>query len=296
VADGHGGRNRPDTSDSNVADYYEGSRMEDHVGDGHPRNKPSETVRTEINQRSSRRESQVTDDPERNMQQLVANSLAAIQEDDVDFRIDDAENIHPPPADATTADDLSTTIRQMPTDQTIRAVEKCKMCRERIYPHNDRFKCTECRRSYHKQEDCSGLTIKQGKNLDRSTWRCEDCIEREAERNKPRPPDEEAIIYQLKTSKDESKQAEPIKILQWNTDNIKTKIVELRTLLEKTKVDIFVIQETKLIISDKTPTIPGYTIIRKDRWQSKGSKYNRGGGMLLGLKNNTPYTGVRLDM
>ena len=90
-----------------------------------------------------------------------------------------------------------------------------------------------------------------GKILDRSKWRCEDCMEIEAERLKPRPPDEEPIVYQLKTPKDADKQAEPIKILQWNTDNIKTKIMELIDLLKKSKVDIFVIQETKLIITDK---------------------------------------------
>ena len=134
------------------------------------------------------------------------------EEDEVDFGIDDPENIHLPSTDAATtataapastanaetattaataetveiADDSTTAAHQVTSDQPteaatpddpsttvqqIPAVEKCKMCRKRIYPHNDRFRCTECRRSYHKQEDCSGLTIKMGKILDRSKWR-----------------------------------------------------------------------------------------------------------------------------
>ena len=47
--------------------------------------------------------------------------------------------------------------------------------------------------------------------------------------------------------------------------------------MKKEKVDVFVIQETKMIKADKTPTIAGYTIERKERDQEIGNETNRGG-------------------
>ena len=65
-------------------------------------------------------------------------------------------------------------------------------------------------------------------------------------------------------------------ILQWNADAITAKIQPLRDYLIEMNVDIFLIQETKLVKKDKTPTFPGYTILRKDRRQFKGKENNRG--------------------
>ena len=61
-------------------------------------------------------------------------------------------------------------------------------------------------------------------------------------------------------------------------------------------VDIFLIQETKLVKKDKTPTFPGYTILRKDRRQFKGKENNRGGGLLIGVKEKTPFRQAKIDL
>jgi len=61
-----------------------------------------------------------------------------------------------------------------------------------------------------------------------------------------------------------------LKILQLNIDSILSKIEELKEFIKKNDIDIFMIQETKLIKNDKTPRIPGYTVERKDRVQPKG--------------------------
>ena len=44
-----------------------------------------------------------------------------------------------------------------------------------------------------------------------------------------------------------------------------------------------------MISRDKTPIIPGYIIIRKDRKQRAGQKKTRGGGLLMGIKDTIPF-------
>ena len=56
-----------------------------------------------------------------------------------------------------------------------------------------------------------------------------------------------------------------ITFLQLNVDSLKAKVVELRELLKKEKVDVFLLQETKLRRKEKTPQFPGYSIYRKER-------------------------------
>ena len=74
------------------------------------------------------------------------------------------------------------------------------------------------------------------------------------------------------------------------------KIEELRSVVKETNADIFAIQETKMICTDKDPNFPGYTIVRKDRWQTRGSKYCRGGGLMLGIKKKVPFGRVTNDI
>ena len=56
-----------------------------------------------------------------------------------------------------------------------------------------------------------------------------------------------------------------LRILQWNADSIKTKLPELQALLSKYKVDICMIQETKLKKTDDLPKFQGYSVERHDR-------------------------------
>ena len=66
----------------------------------------------------------------------------------------------------------------------------------------------------------------------------------------------------------------------------------MRDIIKKNDIDIFLIQETKLIKSDKTPKIPGYTIERKDRVQPKGKEKDRGGGLITGVRKTIPYKSI----
>ena len=60
-------------------------------------------------------------------------------------------------------------------------------------------------------------------------------------------------------------------------------------------MDIWCIQETKLIEKDKTPHKQGYTVIRKDRKQAMRRESNRGGGLLMGIKEEIPYKVVQKE-
>ena len=93
---------------------------------------------------------------------------------------------------------------------------------------------------------------------------------------------------------------EKLNILQWNADAISTKQDELRIFLKEKSIDLFLIQETKIIEKDKKNPIenkfPGYRVLKKNREQVKGKDNNRGGGLLIGIKENVPFRRVKLDI
>ena len=49
-------------------------------------------------------------------------------------------------------------------------------------------------------------------------------------------------------------------------------------------------KETKLVKNDETPRFPGFAVERKNREQPPGEENNRGGGLMIGIKDNIPYT------
>ena len=61
-----------------------------------------------------------------------------------------------------------------------------------------------------------------------------------------------------------------LKILQHNINGIHSKTEELLEYMEKNKIKIAAIQETKLTSKSKPKKTPGYTLLRKDRGTNKG--------------------------
>ena len=63
------------------------------------------------------------------------------------------------------------------------------------------------------------------------------------------------------------------------------------------EIDVFFIQETKLIKKDKIDSkLPAYTIKRGDRLLPKGKESNRGGGVLVGIKKGIPFRPAHIDL
>ena len=62
---------------------------------------------------------------------------------------------------------------------------------------------------------------------------------------------------------------DPFTILQFNTNGIGNKQVELGDFLERHKVKVAVIQESKRTLNSRTPNIQNFTTVRKDRDQGQ---------------------------
>ena len=81
-----------------------------------------------------------------------------------------------------------------------------------------------------------------------------------------------------------------IKVMQLNINGLTSKIDELKELLDRPNMDIDVItlQETKLKKTSKTPKIPYFTAVRKDR------PHRTGGGLMTYIKNDIIFTDIKI--
>ena len=176
------------------------------------------------------------------------------------------------------------------------AKKKCKICTNIIKKGADHLICTVCKNTIHKKEDCSDVTATGMRTLNRSIWQCRGCIEAETERENRRnrtDHDGEEVEYVMQDGK--NMEERELRILQWNADTLSTRKEELRQALKDHKVDIFLVQETKMTKSSKVPKFPGYTIINKPRHQVAGDESNRGGGLLTGIRKTVPYKEIRTN-
>ncbi len=119
--------------------------------------------------------------------------------------------------------------------------------------------CSSCHTTFH--HSCSGLTRDaDAAALARTSWICRPCTTTPSQlRQGP-----------LQTNRLVSKPANRVsqsalRILQWNADGLSTKVHELRQRHPLEKIDICLIQETKLNSKDPTPAFPGFSAIRQDR-------------------------------
>ena len=77
-------------------------------------------------------------------------------------------------------------------------------------------------------------------------------------------------------------------ILQWNCDYLATKIDELESLVGREKVDVLMIQETKLGVADRTPNLLNFTAVRRDS-KGSGAYQSRGGGLIMYIRNDLSF-------
>ena len=73
-------------------------------------------------------------------------------------------------------------------------------------------------------------------------------------------------------------------VLQLNANGIGNKLTELEVVLEKNKVKVAVIQESKLSPKSKNPCIQNYITVRKDR------SHGQGGGMLIFMHRSITFS------
>ena len=169
---------------------------------------------------------------------------------------------------------------------------KCHFCKGKLYSTKDYLDCKHCPLQWHKQDACSGMTRKQRENLERETWKCLLCQQEEADASPDNNTNPDTAEGEFKGSKFTS--VRKLKILQLNIENLRTNVDELTVFLQKHKIDIFAIQETKLIAGDPDPVIPGYAVRRKDRTPEPGCTPTHGGGLLTGIKIKIPFHPVEI--
>ncbi|MES9973890.1 MAG: reverse transcriptase family protein, partial [Candidatus Thiodiazotropha sp.] len=81
-----------------------------------------------------------------------------------------------------------------------------------------------------------------------------------------------------------------LQIVQWNANGILRELPLLEDYLERHRVDIACVQETKLLPRDQTPHLKQFTAVRQDR-QIQGEA--RGGGLLIYVRKDIPYKVVQ---
>ena len=142
---------------------------------------------------------------------------------------------------------------------------KCLQCKGAIREGVRRAQCLECQQLSHR--GCTGLTKSaMDPVLDSNNWMCHRCTAK--------------VYWRSKEPK--------LRIMQWNADGINTKIAELNHFVNEHKIDVVIIQETKLTENKPTPKLYGYACVRSDR---PGSEFP-GGGLITYIKHNVAYRKV----
>jgi hypothetical protein len=113
-------------------------------------------------------------------------------------------------------------------------------------------------------------------------WECTSCIENQAQ-DAVKHPEVSPVSSQERVGGVRC----GLQVLQLNLDGIGTAIPDVISLVrEDPGLDVLLLQETKLIPANPTPTLPGYSAIRLDQPPGGG----RGGGRLLTyVKADIPF-------
>ena len=168
----------------------------------------------------------------------------------------------------------------------------CFICKKMIKATDRRMECSRCKKETHLKEGCSGETRKAIAGIEMENWVCPRCTdveaEREARKNREDNPEQE-IEFVVGGKLD----MEQVRVLQWNADSFAAKKDEFKQVIQKNKIDIFLVQETKMTAQDKVPVLPGYTILSKPRSQPRGKENVRGGGVMMGIRNTIPYREIK---
>jgi hypothetical protein len=121
------------------------------------------------------------------------------------------------------------------------------------------------------------LTWKRSKN-----WESTSCIDNQA-RDAVNDPE----VNPVSSPGHESGARRGLQVLQGNVHGIGTAIADVITLVRKDPgLDVLPLQETKLIPANPTPTLPGYSAIRRDQPLNPG---DQGDGLLTYVKADIPF-------
>ena len=125
------------------------------------------------------------------------------------------------------------------------------------------LQCSGCKLWAHLR--CADITHREATRV---WWKCFSCVSRGPEI----PPNR-------------YRGSRGLRVLQLNINGLRNKTSELSCILAEYQIDVAMIQETKLDQSTRDPSIPGYSMVRKDR-------DSHGGGIAILIKENLKYLSV----
>ena len=144
----------------------------------------------------------------------------------------------------------------------------CPVCARDVTSRGVRYRCTRCSGWVHAK--CSGLlNAAQYRRI--KDWTCYPCSASKTQQSTPPQPSPTPA-----PSADQISDDSTLHVLQFNANGISNKLTELGVVLERSKVKVAVIQESKLSSKFKNSYIRNYTTVHKDRRHGHG-----GGGVLL---------------
>ena len=162
---------------------------------------------------------------------------------------------------------------------------KCPSCSAYLRPCSFRLVCTRCRLEYHNK--CSGLTRDSIRAWSESgQWICSEC-----EKSTPSVNPTPQPVSVVADRRQRIRKIQRLRIIQWNVDGIKTSAVDLQSLLRQREVDVVLVQESKLSSKDKTPSFPGFSVLRRDRPSGLCRAEDKGGVMTL-VRSDIPFREV----
>ena len=141
----------------------------------------------------------------------------------------------------------------------------CLVCTRNVTSRGVNYKCARC--SGWVYAKCSGI-FNSAQYRRKSDWICDTCSAPSTQQSPPPTLSPEPPTEQIS---DDS----TFNVLQLNANGIGNKLTELGVVLERNKVKVAVIQESKLSPKSKNLCIRNYTTVRKDR------PHGQGGGLLI---------------
>ena len=136
----------------------------------------------------------------------------------------------------------------------------CSVCTRNVTSRGVSYMCNRCSGWVHSK--CSGLQnaaeYRRIKN-----WACSSF-------SSPPPPTPPIPKPHPSPITTKASDGDPFTILKFNANGIGYEQVELGELLERYKVKVAVIQESKLTLNYRTPNIQNFTTVRKDRDNCQG--------------------------
>ena len=137
------------------------------------------------------------------------------------------------------------------------------------------YKCTKCYGWVHAK--CSGILNAAQYQRKKIDWTCDACS---APLSQQSPPPTRSLAPPTKQISDDS----TFNVLQLNANGIGNKLTELEVVLERNKVKVAVIQQSKLPPKSENPCIQNYTPVRKDR------SHGQGGGLLIFIHRSITFS------